>query len=115
MTQNVFLTGATGAIGPILAAELLSSGAAEHLNVLIRPGDTPASTRFDRWIETLESVLASSGSLLARPRKRIAYTSGDLGAEDLAINDAQRSQLVNETDVIVSTTTWMRKTLTASF
>ena len=42
MNETVFLTGATGALGPILAAELLSSGAASRLNVLIRSADLSA-------------------------------------------------------------------------
>ena len=60
MTQNVFLTGATGALGPILAAELLASGAAPRLRVLIRSGDSPAIVRFNQWIGTLESFRRTS-------------------------------------------------------
>src|SRR3954454_14161061 len=78
MTQNVFLTGATGALGPILAAELLASGAAPRLRVLIRSSDSPAIVRFNQWIGTLESVLAASGSLLPNPHKRVGLVEGDL-------------------------------------
>ena len=68
------------ALGPILAAELLSSGAASRLNVLIRSGDLSASARFNGWIQTLESVLAASGTLLPNPRKRVGLVDGDLCA-----------------------------------
>ena len=80
MTQTVFLTGATGALGPVLAAELLGSNAASQLRVLIRGAQSSAGVRFDQWIQTLESVLASSGSLLPNPRKRIGLVEGDLCA-----------------------------------
>jgi nucleoside-diphosphate-sugar epimerase len=101
MTENVFLTGATGALGPILAAELLSSGAASRLRVLIRGGDSPALARFNQWIGTLESVLAASGSLLPNPRKRVGLIEGDLSAPDLAIHSAQQAEFFDETEVIV--------------
>ena len=101
MNQSVFLTGATGALGPILAAELLSSGVAGNLNVLIRPSGACAATRFDRWIETLESVLASSGSLLPNPRKRVHLVQGDLCADGLDLSEAQRNGIIEETDTII--------------
>ncbi|HEX3356789.1 MAG TPA: SDR family oxidoreductase [Tepidisphaeraceae bacterium] len=101
MAQSVFLTGATGALGPILAAELLASGAASRLNVLIRSSDCPASHRFDRWIETLESVLAASGSLLPTPRRRVGLVDGDLCADHLGLSEAQRDALIEETEVII--------------
>jgi thioester reductase-like protein len=101
MTQNVFLTGATGALGPILAAELLASGAAPRLRVLIRSSDSPAIVRFNQWIGTLESVLAASGSLLPNPHKRVGLVEGDLCASNLAIAPNQQSQLVEEIEIIV--------------
>src|SRR4051794_12047823 len=101
MTQNVFLTGATGALGPILAAELLASGAAPHLRVLMRSGDAPAIVRFNQWIERLECVLAASGSLLPNPRKRVGLVEGDLCATDLGINPTQRAQFCEETETII--------------
>src|SRR5439155_18615914 len=55
----------------------------------------------DRWIETLEAVLAASGSLLPNPHKRLSLVSGDLCAEDLGIDDAQRQAVASETDVII--------------
>src|SRR5438045_1473699 len=101
MIQNVFLTGATGALGPILAAELLASGAAPRLRVLIRGGDAPALVRFNQWIGTLESVLAASGSLLPNPRKRVGVVEGDLSAPDLGIAPAQHAPLCEETEIII--------------
>jgi thioester reductase-like protein len=101
MNQTVFLTGATGALGPILAAELLTSGVAGRLNVLIRPNGASATVRFDRWIETLESVLASSGTLLPNPRKRVSVVGGDLCVDGLDLNELQRDTLTNEIDTII--------------
>ena len=102
MTQNVFLTGATGALGPILAAELLASGAAQRLRVLIRGGDAPAIARFNQWIGTLESVLAASGSLLPNPRKRVGLVEGDLCARrPRRASAAPRSILHDETETII--------------
>src|SRR5581483_1397703 len=101
MNETVFLTGATGALGPVLAAELLASGAAPKLRVLIRGGDTPAITRFNQWIGTLESTLAASGSLLPNPRKRVGVIEGDLCAPDLAMSPAQQAQFCDETEIII--------------
>ncbi len=101
MPQSVFLTGATGALGPILAAELLGGSTSMRLHALIRSNESPASARFDQWIQTLESVLLASGQLLPNPRKRVAAVPGDLCAADLGLGDLQHSQITNETDVII--------------
>src|SRR3954447_8481634 len=101
MNQTVFLTGATGALGPILSAELLASNAASRLRVLIRPGESSAPVRFHQWIQTLESVLAGSGSLLPNPRKRVSLVEGDLCASDLALSEQQHAQLTDEAETII--------------
>src|SRR6478735_8703576 len=92
MPQSVFLTGATGALGPILAAELLQSIPSSRLRVLIRPTETSAIQRFDQWIGMLESVLAGNGSLLPNPRKRVGLAGGDLCSENLGLAEAQQPQ-----------------------
>src|SRR6476659_1958754 len=96
MSQSLFLTGATGALGPILAAELLTSHAAARLRVLIRSGDSPEIARFDQWIPTLESVLAATGQLLPNPRKHVGLITGDLCSPGLGLSESQHGQFIDE-------------------
>ena len=45
MHATLVFTGATGALGPHLAAELLAAGTADRIAVLVRPGTAPARER----------------------------------------------------------------------
>src|SRR4051812_18833189 len=101
MIQSLFLTGATGALGPILAAELLATHAASRLRVLVRSGDLPAVHRFEQWIPTLESVLAASGPLLPNPRKHVGMVAGDLCSPNLGLGESQHAQFIDETETII--------------
>jgi thioester reductase-like protein len=58
-TQAILLTGATGALGPSLAAELLASDPAAHLHVLIRTSNsTSIADRFRDWRRCVALVRA---------------------------------------------------------
>ena len=49
MHRQILLTGATGALGPALAAELAQSAAAERIVVVMRCPEGELEQRFVRW------------------------------------------------------------------
>ncbi|MGH7215016.1 MAG: SDR family oxidoreductase, partial [Tepidisphaeraceae bacterium] len=97
MGSRVLLTGATGAIGPHVAGELLA-GEVDGLDVLIRAGTGLASSpreRFGRWREMVARVAPR-----VEPDRMQAVT-GDLTLDGLGLDQADTDRLANETEYIV--------------
>src|SRR5437764_970586 len=96
MHRNLLLTGATGALGPQLAADLLASGAADRIAVLIRPSTAPE--RFGGWVKTISSLLPPTqrGAL-----GRLHPITGDVSRPGLAIDSAESTAQLRDTEVII--------------
>src|SRR5436853_1964173 len=103
-SQGVLLTGATGALGPSLAAELLADGT-RTLNVLIRAGaGESADARFAGWLDTVEGCMAESAKSRRAGtgwRRRVRLFCGDVGSENLGLSPAVTDELVQSTDVVI--------------
>ena len=95
MNKQILLTGATGALGPALAAELARSGAAERITVLMRTPPDELPQRFARWLEVVHTLLTPDEfPALAR----LHPVSGDICDDDLG---ASNPDLRCDTDVVI--------------
>jgi nucleoside-diphosphate-sugar epimerase len=93
-TQAILLTGATGALGPSLAAELLASDPTAHLHVLIRPSaSTSIGDRFRDWRRCVTQVLAENGQSPSHLEQRTTPVAGDVATEGLGLSSACDSEL----------------------
>src|SRR6188508_1822930 len=97
MHRQILLTGATGALGPALAAELARGKAAERIAVMMRAPSAEMPERFARWREAVQSLLSREEypSL-----ERLYPVSGDICLENLGFGEAGKS-LQRETDVVI--------------
>src|SRR5690242_12503397 len=86
--QHILLTGATGAVGPAIAAELLATGAAAKLYGLIRPQRAPAADdRGAKWAAEVAALIGPDSQDVAG---RMVGAAGDLARDDLGLTPAQR-------------------------
>ncbi len=97
MHRQILLTGATGALGPALAAELVRTSAAEQIAVLMRSPAGELEERFGRWREAVKSLLAveEQGNL-----KRLYPVGGDICLDNLGLESSAEA-LQRETDVVI--------------
>jgi nucleoside-diphosphate-sugar epimerase len=96
MHRQIFLTGATGALGPALAAELVRTEAAGKIVVLMRAASaSEARERFGRWVEEVRSLLPEE--LREAGAERLEPVAGDLCAEGLGVEEWVR----RKTDVVI--------------
>jgi 2-alkyl-3-oxoalkanoate reductase len=97
MYRQILLTGATGALGPALAAELVRAQAADRIAILMRcpPAEMPA--RFARWRDVVQPLLASHETA---GLERLHPVCGDICQADLGLNGAADA-LRHDTDVVV--------------
>jgi thioester reductase-like protein len=95
MTEHhrVLLTGATGALGPALAAELLASNPNRTLDVLVRPGTGTVDSRFNDWLGSLPALI--------RARQRIRPVAGDVRVDRLGLSAGNEQELSKSIDCIV--------------
>lgn len=98
MSYGVLLTGATGAIGPMLAGELLSGGAAAELRVLLRP-TLKGGDRFAAWADVVAGLVEQSGRRF--DPARIAASPADLRVDGLGLSGSQAADLAREAEVII--------------
>jgi nucleoside-diphosphate-sugar epimerase len=99
--QHVLLTGATGALGPALAAELLAADPTRSLSVLIRAGSVPAAQRFGHWLDSVAAVMAEHAHAPASWRQRVHCVAGDVRTDGLGLSAASHAQLAKETNVVI--------------
>jgi len=98
MHRQILLTGATGALGPALAAELVRTQAAAHIAVLLRGprGELPA--RFAVWRDAVRSLLAPDHY----PGLDGLYpVSGDICQDNLGLDSGVAAALERATDVVI--------------
>jgi nucleoside-diphosphate-sugar epimerase len=88
MSRNVLITGASGALGPCLLAELLQSDEIDRLVVLLRPGP-----RWDRRADELRAQLSQSD--------RLVCVAGDVVRSDLGLGGSERGRLMQDVHVVI--------------
>jgi len=88
MSRTVLVTGASGALGPPLLAELLRSDGTARVVVLLRAGP-----RWDRRVHELRAQVSRSG--------RLVCVAGDVVRSDLGLGGSMRDRLLQEVDVVI--------------
>src|SRR4051794_10055994 len=96
MHRHILLTGATGALGPALAAELARGGAAERIAVLMRGEPAEVGERFARWRKAVESLLLPEEVGHA---DRLYPVAGDVCLENLGLQ-GDSAAVQRETDMV---------------
>jgi nucleoside-diphosphate-sugar epimerase len=94
MREQILLTGATGALGPALAAELVNAGAARRIAVLFRGDPQTLPRRFAAWRQEVQTHIEAD----LAGRTELLSVSGDICQEGLGISD---ERLERETDTII--------------
>ena len=101
MTANrynqILLTGATGALGPALAAELLRTHAAERIAILMRATPAELPGRFERWLGAVRPLLNAEDLSELR---RLVPAGGDICEEQLGLGSAADA-MQRETDMVI--------------
>src|SRR5436190_20720600 len=102
MARTVSMSGATGALGPHLLAELLRSPDIDRVFVVIRPGPEGIQDRA-RKVEAAVSRIARerNASPPAPTTGTLRFVAGDISRHDLGLNRRDADVLVHETDAIV--------------
>ena len=98
MARTVLMSGATGALGPHLLAELLRSPEIDRVFVVIRPGPEGIQDRA-RSVEAAVSRIARERN--ASSTGTVRFVAGDISRHDLGLNRRDADVLVHETDTIV--------------
>jgi long-chain acyl-CoA synthetase len=105
--QGVLLTGATGALGPELAVELLGADSTRILYVLVRDGlgagtgGVAAADRFDAWLGSLADLMAQQHVEPTNWRERVRLVAGDLRRDSLGMSTQSCNELAARTNIIV--------------
>lgn len=100
MRRTVLITGASGALGPHLLAELLRCDDIDRVVVLLRSGP-----RSDRRVRELRRAVArlAADSELQRPGQldRLMPVGGDVGRCDLGIDSDTADRLARQVDIVI--------------
>ena len=88
MSRTVLITGASGALGPSLLAELLQSDGIARVVVLLRPGP-----RWDRRVHELRAQFSQSD--------RLVCVAGDVVRSDLGFGGSERERLMQDVHVVI--------------
>lgn len=111
MSRAVLVTGASGALGPNLLAELLRRDGPPRVFALLRPGR--------RWADRLSALRASIDELTAdseRPLlfERLIPIRGDILHVDLGLDAGDRDRVLRDVDVVVHAAAHTRFTAPAA-
>jgi nucleoside-diphosphate-sugar epimerase len=112
MPRKILVTGATGALGPQLAAELLAAGAEDQVCALVRSTGISAPHRFERWVKTVCAIgqnhsFKDAGDCFVMPdteaidASRLHLIAGDVTEDGLGLDAAARRELARDTEVII--------------
>jgi thioester reductase-like protein len=96
MHRQILLTGATGALGPALAAELARANAAEKIAVMMRGEKSELQNRFEEWMGEVRTVLPEDERDCLG---RLYPVSGDICRDDLGFDESNLLQ--RETDIVM--------------
>lgn len=99
--KHALLTGATGALGPALAAELLCANPAGTLAVLLRTGAATLEERFGVWLATVRDEIQARSRSPKDWEQRILPVPGDVSRDNLGIPPALGASLRAKTDLIL--------------
>ena len=100
MAQSILLTGATGALGPHILAELLHSETVERVFVVVRPAAEHDPRQ--RLRDSLRRLAAGTGQPWpSRTEDRLITIAGDVRRDDLALDPQLANQVMREVDVVV--------------
>lgn len=96
MHNQILLTGATGALGPALAAQLARAQAARRIAILMRASPAELPHRFARWVDDVRPLLTPD----ERPALATFFpVSGDICQPNLGF--ASDDSLRAETDIVI--------------
>jgi hypothetical protein len=88
MHRQILLTGATGALGPALAAQLACGNAAQRIAVMMRCPPAELGEKFGKWRSAVgEWVAPDKQSHL----DRLFPVVGDICQENLGLGDASKT------------------------
>lgn len=100
MRRTILITGASGALGPPLLAELLQSDGTDRVIVLLRPGP-----RRDRRVQELRAAVAQMAAEAGHQRAwrpdRLVCVAGDIGRCDLGLGRGESDGLANEVHLLI--------------
>ncbi|HEY4330898.1 MAG TPA: SDR family oxidoreductase [Phycisphaerae bacterium] len=99
MYRQILLTGATGALGPALAAELVRARAAQRIAVLIRCQNQELPERFHHWLAAVRPLLAPHEAV---NMDCLCPLAGDICLENLGLaGNPDPRMFQRETDVVI--------------
>ena len=101
MGHCIFVTGASGALGPHLLAELLHSDEIERVFVLMRPGKTSPEARLQQLRAKLHGFAGAVRSWRAANPDRLVAVAGDVCLSGLAFDRRTAREVTRTVDVIV--------------
>jgi len=100
MSRKILLTGATGALGPQLAAELLAADARDEVHALVRSSHVSAQERFENWVAVVDGIACGDSTGLPT-QSRLHLAAGDVTEDGLGMDPSERRELARETEVII--------------
>ena len=100
MGRTILVTGASGALGPHLLAELLRCEANEQIFALLRPGPGWAS-RVQDLRTTVDELARSESCDPSGFFERLHPIAADIRRDDLGLEGGDRSRLSNQVDLVV--------------
>lgn len=98
MHQQILLTGATGALGPAVAAELARVRAAERIAVLMRCPRAELGGRFQEWLGAVRPLVATEQEISLECLHPVI---GDICLDNLGMADAAARSLRQQADVVI--------------
>ena len=101
MGRVMLLTGASGALGPHLLAELLGSKDVDRVFVLLRPGTSDSSARVEQLRHTVLRLASGSSPALPIQFDRLWPARGDVRQPLLGLDRSTARELARTVDVIV--------------
>lgn len=99
--KHALLTGATGALGPALAAELLCANPKGQLAVLLRTGQESLEQRFGPWLESVSEAIGDAPLSKTHWQQRILPVAGDVRSKNFGIEPELNVSLQAKTDLII--------------
>jgi thioester reductase-like protein len=104
--QGVLLTGATGALGPALAAELLAAQPRLNLDILLRAGSSSISQRFNDWLDCVACVISADPARFGGLREddwrdRVTPVAGDVAIDQFGLERRGYDELARRANVII--------------
>ena len=101
MRHSLLVTGASGALGPHLLAELLASNDIERVFVLLRPGQMSAAERLQTLRAAVSGLAAGGPVCTPVSLDRLVPLAGDIRRPELGLEHAALRDVTSEVSVIV--------------